>query len=186
MQFIFLTHTTRTRRVEDIKDSFLPISILNHLQRVRGSFEMGKSAKLHKRTVRPMTRKFRRSLTCSHHTRPEKDNRQPRRFHIRSAAIAVQATTQVRASAAAANGRGVRGEKIEATKRDDTRKEQGRDRRGEFGCEWSRWCVVVWACARRCGLRGYCDGQSTARARGGAKAAPSRVVASADAAVLLY
>ena len=127
-----------------------------------------------------MARKFRRSLTRNHHARPEKDNRQRQRLHTRSAVIAVQATIQVRASAA--NGRGVRGEKIEATKR-DTREGQGRDRRGEFGCErcwW--WCVtVVRACARRCGLRGHCDGQSTARARGGAKAAPPRV-----AGVLLY
>jgi len=53
MQFIFPTHT-RTRRVDDIEGSLLlPISILNHLQRVRGPFEMGKSAKVHKRAVRP-------------------------------------------------------------------------------------------------------------------------------------
>jgi len=122
-----------------------------------------------------MARKFLKVAHTQTTTRtPEKDNEQCQRFHTRGATIAVQGTTiQVRASA---NGRGVRGENFEATK--DTKKErlEGRDR-GE--CERSRWCVVVRAsCARRCGLRGYCDGQSTARARGGAKAAFSRVAGS--------
>jgi hypothetical protein len=171
MQFIFNT----------------PTSAVNYLQLVRASFEMGKSAKVHKRSVRlhasPWHAKFVGGRSHKPPPRtPEKDNEQRQRFHIRGVAIAVQGTTlQVRASA---NGRSVRGEKIEATstKRKNTRKErlEGHDRRGECECECERWCVVVVvvraSCARRCGLRGYRDGKSTARARGGAKAASSRVV----------
>lgn len=151
---------------------------------MRGSFEMGKSAKVHKRTVRPMLlhgTQIWRSLTQNHQRTPEKDNEQRQRFHTRGAAIAVQ----VRASA---NGRSVRSEKIAATQRNKTRKGrlESRDRRVECECECGRWCVVVdvvrASCARRCGLRGYRDGQSTAGARRSAKAASSRVTSRAGGA----
>ena len=149
---------------------------------------MGKSAKVHKRTVRPMLlhgTQIWRSLTQNHQRTPEKDNEQRQRFHTRGAAIAVQ----VRASA---NGRSVRSEKIAATQRNKTRKGrlESRDRRVECECECGRWCVLVIvvvvvvraSCARRCGLRGYRDGQSTAGARRSAKAASSRVTSRAGGA----
>ena len=182
MQFIFPTHPTRTCRAEDIVDSsLLSISILNYLQTCARLLLDGEKRKTSQ--AYGTSSYFSIDLgRCPHTTppppTPEKDNSQCQRFHTRSVAIAAE----VRASA---NGRGVRGEKIEAKR--NTRKAQGREQRDcdrwKFGCceRWWWWwccCVVIARAsprARRCGLRGYCDGQSTARARGGAKAASPQV-----------
>jgi hypothetical protein len=147
---------------------------------------MGKSAKVHKRTVRP--RKALPGRTLAHDTRcpnsnihtSEKDDQQCQRLltdNIRDVSITVAPAVEVEICASASNRRcGIRDEKIiegeGCAGKEVVVHGTGVSARGCAAAGAAVTAVDDWVCARRCGLRGHRVGQSAARARGGTKVAP--------------